>query len=157
MGAGALVELADQFAGGGEHDRIQAAAAVGLPGREDVLGEGGEVPDMDSSLVEVEAERLGPAVAEGEMRKPSAGSVNRCSSVSRTAPWVWAMSRSTPPAPIAASCWSSPTSRTLPPRPTMKVDGGVEGWVSAIPGFVDHHQGRRPNPGPPAGLGLGTR
>ena len=47
VGAGALVELADQFAGGGEHDRIQAAAPVGLPGREDVLGERGEVADMD--------------------------------------------------------------------------------------------------------------
>ena len=66
MVAGALVELADQFAGGGEHDRIQAAAPVGLPGREDLLGEGGEVADMDSSLVEVEAERFGPAIAEGE-------------------------------------------------------------------------------------------
>ena len=47
VGAGALVELADQFAGGGEHDRIQAAAPVGLPGGEDLLGEGGEVADMD--------------------------------------------------------------------------------------------------------------
>ena len=45
--AGALVELADQFAGGGEHDRIQAAAPVGLPGGEHLLGERGEVPDMD--------------------------------------------------------------------------------------------------------------
>jgi hypothetical protein len=63
VGAGPLVELADQFAGGGEHDRIQAAAPVGLPGGEDIFGEGGEVADMDSSLVEVEAERFGPAVA----------------------------------------------------------------------------------------------
>jgi hypothetical protein len=66
VGAGALVELADQFAGGGEHDRVQAAASVGLPCREDLLGECGEVPDMDALLVEVEAERFGPAVAEGE-------------------------------------------------------------------------------------------
>jgi hypothetical protein len=38
VGAGALVELADKFPGGGEHDRIKTAAAVGLPGGEDILG-----------------------------------------------------------------------------------------------------------------------
>jgi hypothetical protein len=37
-----------------------------LPGGEDVLGQRGEVADMDALLVEVEAEGFGPAVAEGE-------------------------------------------------------------------------------------------
>ena len=61
-----LVELADQFAGGGEHDRIEPVAPVGLPGVKDFVGERYGVPDVDASLVEVEAERFGPAVAEGE-------------------------------------------------------------------------------------------
>jgi hypothetical protein len=37
-----------------------------LPGSESVLGEGGEVPDMYPGVVEVEAERFRPAVAERE-------------------------------------------------------------------------------------------
>src|SRR5674476_1387910 len=43
------------------------------------------------------------------------------------------MSRSTPPAPIAASCWSSPMSRTLPPRPTTNSTAASRERVSAIP------------------------
>jgi hypothetical protein len=39
VGASPLVELGDQVTRGGKHDRIQATAAVGLPGVEDVLGE----------------------------------------------------------------------------------------------------------------------
>jgi hypothetical protein len=37
-----------------------------LPGGEDFRGERGEVADVDATLVEVEAERFGSAVAEGE-------------------------------------------------------------------------------------------
>ena len=57
---------ATQFAGGGEHDRVQAAVAVGAPGVEQVVGHGGFVADVDAVLVEVEPERLGVAVAQGE-------------------------------------------------------------------------------------------
>ena len=66
VGAGPLVELGDQVAGGGEHDRVQAGGAVGLPGGEDVLGHGGQVADVDAVAVEVEAERLGVALAQRE-------------------------------------------------------------------------------------------
>src|SRR3546814_12490626 len=34
VGAGLLVQLADQVAGRGEHDRVQTLGAVGLPGGE---------------------------------------------------------------------------------------------------------------------------
>ena len=40
--------------------------AVGGPGGEDVLGDGGEVADVDAVVVEVEPERLGAPVAQGE-------------------------------------------------------------------------------------------
>ena len=108
-------------------------AAVGLPGGEQVLGEGGLVADVDAVLVEVEAERFGSAVAEGE----GGGGFGRIGEPEEfgepdRAVLVW-MSRRTPPAPIAASCWSSPTSRTLPPRPTMNWTAVSRVRVSAIP------------------------
>ena len=60
------LSAADQFAGRGQHDRVQAVAAVGLPGVEDGVEGGGGVADVDALPVEVEAERFGSAVAEGE-------------------------------------------------------------------------------------------
>jgi hypothetical protein len=63
---GALVELADQFPGRGQHDRVQALAAIGLPGLENIVEGGGGVSDVDASPVEVVPERLRPAVAKGE-------------------------------------------------------------------------------------------
>ena len=77
------------------------------------------------------------------MAAASAGSVNRISSVRRSAPWVWAMSRRTPPAPIAASCWSSPMRRTDPPRASDELDDGVEGEGVGHAGLVDHDEGGR--------------
>ena len=64
--AGAAVEVGDEFAGGGEHDRVQSGGSVGRPSGEGILGDGGEVADMDAAVVEVEAECARVAVAEGE-------------------------------------------------------------------------------------------
>ena len=66
VGAGLLVELADQLAGGGEHDRVQAGGTVGLPGGEDVLGHRGQVAHVHPVAVEVEAQGLGFALAQGQ-------------------------------------------------------------------------------------------
>jgi len=68
VSAGLLVQLADQIAGRGEHDRVQAGGAVGLPGGEDLLGHGGQVADVDPVAVEVETERLALALAQGQRR-----------------------------------------------------------------------------------------
>ena len=43
------------------------------------------------------------------------------------------MSRRMPPAPTAASCWSSPTSRTLPPRSRTWPTARSRSRVSAMP------------------------
>ena len=101
---GALVEAADQLTGGGQHDRVQvtAAAFIGLAGavrrccwrgrrRGPVAGPG--------------RSRALPARLSRSARVAAASDVSakRCSSVSRSAPWLAWMSR-TPPAPIAASC-----------------------------------------------------
>ncbi len=66
--AGALVEVADEGAGGGEEDGVASGGDVVLPGGEGVVGHGGEVTDVDASGVEVEAERGCVAVPEGEGR-----------------------------------------------------------------------------------------
>ena len=63
VGLGAVVELGDELAGGGEHDRVQPVVAVVRPRGEHVLGGGGGVADVDPAAVEVEPERLGVPVA----------------------------------------------------------------------------------------------
>ena len=63
---GALVEPADQLPGRSQHDRIETTAAVGLPAVEDGVEGGGGVADVDALPVQVEAERFGSAVADGE-------------------------------------------------------------------------------------------
>ena len=64
VGAGATVELADELAGGGKHDRVVPGVAVVAPGVEDLVGQGGLVPDVDAPAVQVEAERLGHSLAQ---------------------------------------------------------------------------------------------
>ena len=64
--AGAAVEFGDQLAGGGEHDRVQPRRPVRSPSGERILGGGGDVADVNTAVIEVEPERLGFAVAEGE-------------------------------------------------------------------------------------------
>ena len=61
--AGAAVEVGDDRTGGGDHQRVEPGCPVGVPGVEGVVGDGGEVADMDPSVVEVEAERGGLTVA----------------------------------------------------------------------------------------------
>ena len=69
-----LVEPADQLPGRSQHDRIETLAAVVLPGVEDGVEGGGGVADVDTSPVQVEAERFGSAVAERRgWRRPRQG------------------------------------------------------------------------------------
>ena len=63
MVAGSAVEVGDEVAGGGEHDRVQPGGAVGSPRGEGVLGGLGEVADVDAAMVEVEPECARVAVA----------------------------------------------------------------------------------------------
>ena len=66
VGAGALVELADQVAGGGEHDRVQAVPRSVCQAAKTSSVMVARSPTWTRSLVEVEPERLGPAVAQGQ-------------------------------------------------------------------------------------------
>jgi hypothetical protein len=148
VGAGALVELADQFTGRGEHDRIQAIAAVGQPGSEDVLGQSGEVPDMDSSLVEVEAERFGLPVAEGEGSGAFAG-VGEPVQLGEPERSVGVGDIAKDPAGADRAELLIVTDQPHTPAAAHHIlHGGVQGNGVGHPGLINHHQRRPPNPCP---------
>ena len=66
MIAGAAVELSDEFAGRGEHDRVESVGSVGNPSSERILGDLGEITDMNTAMIEIEAECAGIAFPQGE-------------------------------------------------------------------------------------------
>jgi hypothetical protein len=49
MLAGSAVELSDQLAGRGEHDRVESDGSVGLPSSEGILGDLGEITDVKTA------------------------------------------------------------------------------------------------------------
>jgi hypothetical protein len=104
MLAGSAVELSDELAGRGEHDRVQSDGSVGLPSSEGILGDLGEITDVKTAMIEIEAECAGIAVPQGE-RGCCFGRVGEAVQLTQLHSTVMGlMSRSTPPAPIAASC-----------------------------------------------------
>ena len=66
--SGAAVQVGDQIAGGGKHDRVQPGRPVGSPSGEGILGGGGEVADVDATMIQVEVERLRVTVTERKRR-----------------------------------------------------------------------------------------
>ena len=56
MIAGAAVELGDELAGRSEHDRVESDGSVGNPSSEGILGDLGEITDMNTAMIEIEAE-----------------------------------------------------------------------------------------------------
>lgn len=65
-GAGVVVELGDEVAGGGEHDRVQTSLFVGRPRGQDLAGDGGGVGGVEPLGVGIERNRGWVAIAEGE-------------------------------------------------------------------------------------------
>ena len=66
MITGSAVEVGDEFAGGGEHDRVEPGGPVGNPRSEGVLGGLGEVADVDAADDQGRTPSARVAVAEGE-------------------------------------------------------------------------------------------
>src|SRR5215218_3614699 len=56
MITGSAVELSDELAGGGEHDRVESDGSVGNPGSERIFGGLGEITDMNAAMIEIEVE-----------------------------------------------------------------------------------------------------
>src|SRR5829696_3671527 len=66
MLAGSAVELSDEFAGRSEHDRVESDGSVGNPSGERILGDLGQITDMNPAMIEIEAECAGIAFPQGE-------------------------------------------------------------------------------------------
>jgi hypothetical protein len=104
MIAGLSVEFGDKLAGGGEHDRVESCGPVGHPGREGIVGSGGDVTDVNAAAMKVEVQCLWFAFSEGECGC-SFGRVGEAMQLGQAeGAVIWVMSRRTPPAPIAESC-----------------------------------------------------
>ena len=106
---------------------------------------------MDPSLVEVEAERFGPAVAEGEGCS-AFGGVGEAEQLSQPDGSVGVGDVAEDPAGADRRELLVVTDQPHASAATDDVaDGGVQGEGVGHPGLVDHHQGRRPNPAGPLG------
>ncbi len=66
MITGSAVELSDELAGRSEHDRVESGGSVGNPSSERILGDLGEITDMNTAMIEIEAECAGIAFPQGE-------------------------------------------------------------------------------------------
>ena len=66
MITGSAVELSDELAGRSEHDRVESDGSVGNPSGERILGDLGEITDMNTAMIEIEAECAGIAFPQGE-------------------------------------------------------------------------------------------
>ena len=67
MITGAAVELSDELAGGDEHDRVESDGWIGNPSNERILGDLGEITDMNTAMIEIEAECVGITFPQGEL------------------------------------------------------------------------------------------
>ena len=147
--SGAAVQLGDQIAGGGEHDRVQPGRPVGGPSVEGILGGGGEVADVDAAVIEVEVERRRVALAERE-RRCGFGRVGEAVQLGQLHGAVLGFD-------VAEDTAGADRGKLLiitdqPDTPTAtdhELDGGVEGQRVGHAGFVDDHQRRRPDPRSP--------
>jgi hypothetical protein len=63
MITGPAVEVGDECAGGGEHDRVQPGGPVGNPRGEDIIGCLGEIADVYPAVIKVEREGARVTVA----------------------------------------------------------------------------------------------
>jgi hypothetical protein len=66
MLAGAAVQVGDQLAGRSEHDRVQSGRSILNPSGEGILGDLGEITDMNPAVIEIEAECTGIPFPQGE-------------------------------------------------------------------------------------------
>jgi hypothetical protein len=146
VGAGSPVELRDQVAGGGEHDRIQSTAAVGSPGVEEVFGECGQVADVDPLPVQVEAQCLWPSGPQRQRRGRFGGVVESVElGEPNRAMGVFDVAKDT-----AGTNGGQLLIITDQPNTATaannELDGGVQEKCVRHPGLIDQDQHRGTNP-----------
>ena len=149
MIAGAAVELGDELAGRGEHDRVESGRSIGNPSGERILGGLGEITDMNTAMIEIEAECAGIAFAQGE-RGLCFGRVGEAVQLGELQGAVNVLD-------VAEDAAGADRGELLiitnqpDTRPAVdgELDGGVEGQGVGHAGFVDDDQRRRSDRGRP--------
>jgi hypothetical protein len=66
MITGSTVELSDQLAGRSQQDRVQSGRSIMNPSSKGIVSDLGEITDMDTTMIEIEAECAGITVPQGE-------------------------------------------------------------------------------------------
>jgi len=59
MITGSAVELSDELTGRSEHDRVQSDRSILNPSGKGIIGDLGEITDMNTTMIEIEAECTG--------------------------------------------------------------------------------------------------
>src|SRR5215213_12033969 len=143
MITGSPVELGDELAGRGEHDRVESDGMVGNPSKERILGDLGEIAHMNTAMIEIEAERAGISVPQRER--------NLCFGRVGEAVQLGQMQGAMTVLNVAEDAAGSDRGELLiitnqsDTRTTTdgELDGGVEGERVGHAGLVDDHQCRR--------------
>ena len=146
MITGSAVELSDELARGGEHDRVESGRSILNPSGEGILGDLGEITDMNTALIEIEAECAGIAVPQGE-RGLCFGRVGEAVQLCETQRAVALLD-------VAEHAAGADRGELLiitdqsDTRPAVdgEPDGGVEGQSVGHAGLVDDDQRRRSDP-----------
>ena len=149
MLAGAAVEFSDELAGGSEHDRVESDGSIGNPRSKGILGDLGEITDMNTAMIEIEAECAGIAFAQGE-RGLCFGRVGEAVQLGEVQGAVGVFD-------VAEDAAGADRGELLiitdQPDTRAATDGeldcGVEGEGVGHAGFVDDDQRRRSDPGRP--------
>jgi hypothetical protein len=149
MITGAVVELGDELAGRGEHDRVQSGRSILSPSGEGIIGDLGEITDMNPAMIEIEARCAGVAVPQRE-RGLCFGRVGEAVQLGQ-------MQRAVGLRDVAEDTAGADRSKLLiitnqPDTRTTtdgEPDGGVERQCVCHARFVDDQQGRWADRGRP--------
>jgi hypothetical protein len=143
MITGLSVEFGDQVPSGGEHDRVESCGSVGNPSCEGILRGGGDIADMDTTVIKIELKPRRVAVAEGQ-RCGRFGGVGEAMQLGQAegAVALLDVAEDTAGADRGELLIITDQSDT---RTAIdgELDGRVEGQGVGHAGFVDDQQGRR--------------
>ena len=143
--AGSPVEFGDRFAGGGEHDRVEPGRSVGNPSIERILSCGGQVADMNTAVIKVEVQPRRVSVAEGK-RRGRFGGVGEAMQLGQAegAVAVGDVAKHAAGADRGELLIISDQA-DIRTTSDSELHCRVEGEGVGHAGFVDDHQGRRPD------------
>src|SRR5688500_2478894 len=145
MIAGAAVELSDELAGRSEHDRVESDGSVGNPSNEGILSDLGQITDVNTAMIEIEAECAGIAFPQGE-RGLCFGRVGEAMQLSKVQGAVNVLDVTEDAASTGGELLIIPNQPNTRPPVDGEPDCGIEGQGIGHAGLVDDDQRRRSDP-----------